>query len=149
MPAKKKTIPASPARRKPKPAASPKPATAAGPGVSVSKQLDKVFHLLKDGLANHSDPALSSLLGRLASLEERLEKLAAAVDKGLRQAGPPRAAEAPPSPPPVSSGGRAAAADPDTAQFLARTPLFAKLTAAECSVLAQVLETKALPAGAD
>lgn|GEM_PF-149916 len=146
MPAKKKTVHASPARRT-KPAAGPQPAKPAGQDAGVSKQLDKVFRLLEDGLANHSDPALSSLLGRLASLEERLEKLANAVDKGLRSG--PKPAEAAPYAPPATGGGRAAAADPDTAQFLARTPLFAKLTAAECSVLAQVLEAKTLAAGAD
>jgi hypothetical protein len=139
VPAKKKTAPTRP---------KSKPGAKAGPGDGVSKRLDKVFHLLEDGLANHSDPALSSLLGRLASLEERLEKLAQAVDKGLRQSGLAKAEPAP-VPAPAGSGGRAAAADPDTAQFLARTPLFAKLTAAECSVLAQVLEAKTLAAGAD
>jgi CRP/FNR family cyclic AMP-dependent transcriptional regulator len=149
VPAKKKTVPSSPSRRKVLPAAPAKAAAKAGTGAAVSKQLEEVFHLLEDGLANHSDPALSSLLGRLASLEERLEKLILAVDRGLRQPGVAKASEAIPAPAPVSSGGRAAAADPDTAQFLARTPLFAKLTAAECSVLAQVLETKALAAGAD
>ena len=147
MPAKKKTAHASSARKS-KPAARPKPAKAVGQDGGVSVQLDKLFHLLKDGLANHSDPALSSLLGRLASLEERLEKLANAVDKGLRS-GAAKPAEAAPYSPAAPSGGRAAAADPDTAQFLARTPLFAKLTAAECSVLAQVLEAKTLAAGAD
>jgi len=150
VPAKKKTALASPARRKTAPAAArPKAAGQAGQDAGLSKRLDQVFLLLKDGLANHSDPALSSLLGRLASLEERLEKLATAVEKGLRNGPLARAQDAPAAPAPVSSGGRAAAADPDTAQFLARTPLFAKLTAAECSVLAQVLEAKTLAAGAD
>jgi CRP/FNR family cyclic AMP-dependent transcriptional regulator len=148
VPAKKKTSPARPARPKAK-AAVPRPVATAGADAAVSKQLEKLFHLLEKGLANHSDPALSSLLGRLASLEERLEKLAAAVEKGLRTGAGAKALEPAPPSAPVSSGGRAAAADPDTAQFLARTPLFAKLTAAECSVLAQVLETKSLAAGAD
>jgi hypothetical protein len=147
VPAKKKTAKASPARPKSKSDARPKAAAKAGPDSDVSKRLDQVFRLLQDGLANHSDPALSSLLGRLASLEDRLEKLAQAMDKSLRQAVPAKTPE--PSPAPSGSGGRSAAADPDTAQFLARTPLFAKLTAAECSVLAQVLEAKTLASGTD
>jgi hypothetical protein len=94
-----------------------------------------------------SDPALSTLLARLATVEERLDQIMAAV---LGYAGRP--APKPAMPPakvlPPSSGAVSAPVDLDAAQFLARTPLFAKLSAAECGVLAQFLEAKALASGA-
>jgi hypothetical protein len=113
----------------------------------LAQQLEVAF---REARAEHpNDPALSMVLGRLNSLEEKLEQLAS-----IRTAAAPtrseRAAAATPkdAPVPVPAPVLAAPADPDTAQFLARTPLFANHSAHECTVLAQFLEQTSLASGA-
>jgi CRP/FNR family cyclic AMP-dependent transcriptional regulator len=112
----------------------PKPKAVAAPGAS-----DR----------NPNDPALSTLLARLAHVEEQLERILHAVEKpGAKEARP-----AAPAPSPVkilppsletADSSRLMPVDADTAQFLSRTPLFAKLSAQECSMLAVYLEAKLL-----
>jgi hypothetical protein len=93
----------------------------------------------------HDDPALSTLLARFELVEEKLERVLNLLDKG----GFKVAAKAAPTailPPTaeVADASRLQPPDPDTAQFLSRTPLFAKLSAQECSILAAYLEAKTL-----
>jgi hypothetical protein len=112
---------------------------------ALAEQLEKAF---KQNRSIHpNDPALAMLLGRLNALEEKLDRLAAGRE---RSAGPSEGAAvaAPvnasaPAPVPVL----AVPVDADTAQFLARTPLFANHSAHECAILAQFLEQTSLPAG--
>lgn len=101
----------------------------------------------KAAVRNPSDPALSVVLARLEALEQRLEKAGALAFQGR-----PAAAERAPSPsaaiaPATVSGSALQQADPDTAQFLSRTPLFANLSAQECAMLALYLEAKPLASG--
>ena len=120
---------------------------------------------LKPKSAHPSDPALSAGLGRLSTIEDKVDRLAVQVDsilKRLKSPNPndpalfvgPEKGAARPSRPPVSAADpdRSAASAPpaggDNAQFLARTPLFAKLSALECGLFAQYLEPKALASGA-
>ena len=87
----------------------------------------------------------SAVLKRLESIEQKLAQLLALLEKGA-QAGPSQArATAAPSAPSFSAP--AAEGDPDTAQFLSRTPLFAKLSPQECSILAAHCEIKQVDAG--
>ena len=131
------------------------PALSAGLG-HLSTLEEKLDHLLGevDGVVrrqkspNPNDPALSVVLARIEGLEHRLERIAAAVEK---TAGRPSKSAFPAAP--AQSGGRpseavAAQSSGDTAQFLARTPLFAKLSALECGLLAQYLEPQSLASGA-
>ena len=89
-----------------------------------------------------NDPALSTLLARMAAVEERLEQILGLLGRGARPAAKPA-----PAPAAGPSDAATTPSDPDSAQFLARTPLFAKLSAAECGVLAGFLESKSLVAG--
>lgn len=145
-PAAKAKTPASRPLRADKPVIHPNdPALA-----TLLARMEGLYDFAEKSIHGHrsvhpSDPALSTLLARLAAVEDRLDQIMAAIqDKGGRTA--PKAAPAAPLAP--TSGGVKAPVDADNAQFLARTPLFAKLTAAECSVLAQYLEAKSLAAGA-
>jgi CRP/FNR family transcriptional regulator, cyclic AMP receptor protein len=99
---------------------------------------------------NPNDPALSTLLARLAHVEEQLERILHAVEKpGAKEARPAPVAPGPVKilPPSLETAdsSRLMPVDADTAQFLSRTPLFAKLSAQECSMLAVYLEAKLLP----
>jgi hypothetical protein len=112
---------------------------------ALALQLEQAF---KQGRSAHpNDPALSMLLGRLDAIEERLQNLNSRDVSAPRRA--ERAAAATPAnaPVPVPAPVLASPADPDTAQFLARTPLFANHSAHECTVLAQYLEQTSLSAG--
>lgn len=153
--------PKGPARSAAKPKARPQPRS--GPGretlgagrhpndpalATLLARLEQLYEFTEGAVQNHrsvhpTDPALSTLLARLATVEERLDQVLAHLDRG------PRPGAKPLAPAPAALGGFNATSDPDTAQFLARTPLFAKLSAAECSLLAQHLEAKTLAAGAD
>ncbi len=87
----------------------------------------------------------SAILTKLASLERKIDALAAAVASGSATAsiGVPAAPRlSAPSPSPGE-----APADADTAQFLSRTPLFAKLSPQECSVLAAHCDQKGVDSG--
>jgi CRP/FNR family cyclic AMP-dependent transcriptional regulator len=133
-------------------AAAPRPAGAHPNDPALSAllaRLEQLYDFAERSLKGHrqvhpSDPALSTLLARLAAVEDRLDQIMAALAARPAAKAGPAALPKPVGP----SGGISAPVDLDSAQFLARTPLFAKLTAAECSVLAQFLEAKALPAGA-
>src|SRR5260221_518586 len=86
------------------------------------------------------DQAVST---RLAAIEQKLGQLMAMLEKG---------AGAGPSPlrPLASSGASAPVLDAgasDTAQFLSRTPLFAKLSPSECAILSTHCESKQVDAG--
>ena len=93
-----------------------------------------------------NDPALSSMLGRLEHIESKLDRLLAAFEKGGVKGGKPVVVTGilPPATE-AADASRLHPPDPDTAQFLSRTPLFAKLSAQECSMLAVYLEGKTLP----
>jgi CRP/FNR family cyclic AMP-dependent transcriptional regulator len=83
----------------------------------------------------------AELLGRLAAIEQKLALLLALVEKGGA------AAKTAPAPRPASPSFAAEAGAADTAQFLSRTPLFAKLSPQECSILAAYCESKQVGAG--
>lgn len=85
------------------------------------------------------------LLKRLDAIEQKISQLLALVEKG---------ASAVPAPAPrrvtspfASFGSAAEPGVADTAQFLSRTPLFAKLSPQECAVLAMHCESKQVDAG--
>jgi CRP/FNR family cyclic AMP-dependent transcriptional regulator len=87
---------------------------------------------------------LGALSSRLEAMEKGIATILALLERGLANAAaaPPRpAAQAP-----FTAKG-AEGADPDTAQFLSRTPLFAKLSPQECSILASHCEGKQVTAG--
>jgi hypothetical protein len=152
--AKKKAAPKPSPRKKAPPVAAAKAAPGRHPNdpalsallgrlESLAAQLEKAF---KEARAAHpNDPALSMVLGRLDAMEEKLDKMGSRPVPTRAE----RAAAATPSDAPVPVPGPvlAAPADPDTAQFLARTPLFANHSAHECSVLAQFLEQTTLQSG--
>ena len=94
-----------------------------------------------------NDPALSTLLGRLEHVETKLDRLLALMEKpgAKAPAGKPSQLAILPPALEVADASRLQPADADTAQFLSRTPLFAKLSAQECSMLAVYLEAKTLP----
>lgn len=85
-------------------------------------------------------PSNGPLLARLESLERKIDALAAS----LAQGGGSKAESRPAS---SSMPSVEAPADADTAQFLSRTPLFAKLNPQECSILAAHCEQKGIDAG--
>jgi CRP/FNR family transcriptional regulator, cyclic AMP receptor protein len=134
------------------------PALSAGLG-RLSTLEDKLDRLLVaiDGIVkrqkspNPNDPALSVVLARIEGLEHRLERIAGIQEKG--GARPARAAlsgagtQTQGAAPAPAGDSAASAAGVDTAQFLARTPLFAKLSAMECGVLAGFLEAQSLASG--
>lgn len=129
------------------------PALSAGLG-HLSTLEEKLDHLLSevDGIVrrqkspNPNDPALSVVLARIEGLEHRLERIASAVEKGPARASKPAAAAIAPAGP-LAGEAVASQSSGDTAQFLARTPLFAKLSALECGLLAQYLEPQSLASG--
>lgn len=154
---KPKKKPVAKARPKPAPAKAAAGAPARHPNdpalsallgrlESLALQLEAAF---KEARAAHpNDPALSMVLGRLDAMEEKLERLASG-GRSAPAGRAERAAVATPStaPVPVPAPVLASPADPDTAQFLARTPLFANHSAQECTVLARYLEQTSLAAG--
>ena len=84
--------------------------------------------------------------GRLAAIEQKLAAILSLLEKGVPspQTAPRGAAGGPvpaPSAPALDAGGA------DTAQFLSRTPLFAKLSPSECAILATHCESKQVDAG--
>jgi CRP/FNR family cyclic AMP-dependent transcriptional regulator len=97
--------------------------------------------------AHPNDPALSAMLARLEHLEVKLDRLLALAEKGAAPKAGVKAASLSILPPALETAdaSRLQPADADTAQFLSRTPLFAKLSAQECSMLAVYLEAKTLP----
>jgi hypothetical protein len=78
---------------------------------------------------------------QISALEKKVDRLVALFEKGAA----PRASPGPG--PSVQVPATTSASDSDTAQFLSRTPLFAKLSPQECSVLASHCETKQVDAG--
>jgi hypothetical protein len=86
--------------------------------------------------------APSALFKRLDALEQKLDRIVAALGKGVPSAPAPRPADAD-----SKAGPQPGASDHDTAQFLSRTPLFAKLSPQECSILASHCEGKTVDAG--
>ena len=151
MPAKKPTKkPAAKKASPAKPAASKPSVHPNDPALStiLAGQAKLVEKMDRSRAFHPNDPALSSMLGRLEHIESKLDRLLAALEKGgAKSAKPvvvtgilPPAIEA-------SDASRLHPPDPDTAQFLSRTPLFAKLSAQECSMLAVYLEAKTLAKG--
>ena len=118
----------------------------------LADRLNSVSEALASKRSAHpNDPALSTLLGRLEHVESKLDRLLAVLERNPAAAAAPAPAKAPAKPasilPPtieVADASKLQPADPDTAQFLSRTPLFAKLSAQECSMLAVYLEAKTL-----
>jgi hypothetical protein len=154
-PAKKPAPKKAPAKAKASKAVAAKPAvsslSAHDPALSIligrlealAVQLE---HAFKEARSAHpNDPALSMVLGRLDSLEEKLEQLGA---RGAAPSSRPARTAAAPAPASAAAPVLSAPADADTAQFLARTPLFANHSAHECTVLAQFLEQTSLASGA-
>ncbi len=127
-PKKKKSKVAAPRRAK------PKARVAAGPS----------------RVERETDLAGAALLGRLESLEQRLERLTVAVERVAklddRQGSRPNSMDKI-SVPMVNATLGTQISDPDTAQFLSRTPLFANLDPSECAALATFLESRVVPAG--
>lgn len=154
--AKKKAAPKKAAAKKPKPAVKaaaslrsptdPAHSAMLGRLEALAEQLEVAFKQAR--ATPPSDPALSMLLGRLGAIEEKLERLAAgrSVTASTRAE---RAAAATPAeaPVPVPAPVLASPSDADTAQFLARTPLFANHSAHECTIMAQFLEQATLSSG--
>ena len=89
-------------------------------------------------------PSSQAVLLRLESIEAKLEHLASLLSKGLVPAGKLEPKEAAPA---FSSSMDNVAVDSDSAMFLSRTPLFAKLSPQECSILAKHCEVKDVSAG--
>lgn len=112
---------------------------------SLADQLEKAFKQARS--AHPNDPALAMVLGKLDALEEKLERLTATRSLPVSRAQKAAADTPADAPVPVAAPVLAAPSDPDTAQFLARTPLFANHSAHECSVLAQFLEQTSLAGG--
>jgi CRP-like cAMP-binding protein len=77
-------------------------------------------------------------------LEAKLDRVAALLERGSHS---PARAESPRPAPQAAPSMDGPAADPDTAQFLSRTPLFAKLSPQECSVLGAHCEGKSIDPG--
>ena len=115
-----------------------KPTIKTGPSKGLVKTVSKV-------IANPNDPALSTLLGRLEHVENKLDRILLALENGAIKTSKSSAQLAilPPALETIDAS-RLQPADADTAQFLSRTPLFAKLSAQECSMLAVYLEAKTL-----
>jgi CRP/FNR family cyclic AMP-dependent transcriptional regulator len=119
----------------------------------------KVMPRPSNPAAHPSDPALSILLAHLEKVEHKLDRVLAALEKGGAPADKKLRPGQPAAPSPATGigilpptgeapeGSSLQPIDPDTAQFLARTPLFAKLSAQECSMLSIYLEGKTLPKG--
>ena len=84
------------------------------------------------------------------SIEDRLERIEAALATLAAQPSqvvkPIVRSQTPAAPPAASLPVHPAGAD--TAEFLSRTPLFAKLSPPECAILAQHCQMKEIPAGA-
>jgi CRP/FNR family cyclic AMP-dependent transcriptional regulator len=91
-------------------------------------------------------PSADALASRLEAIQKSLAQVLALVEK---MAAAPVAAQAPiPRPAQPSLPAKPGeSADPDTAQFLSRTPLFAKLSPQECSILASHCDGKQVSAG--
>jgi CRP/FNR family cyclic AMP-dependent transcriptional regulator len=88
--------------------------------------------------------ARPDLNSRLDAIERKLAQVLEALAKA------PSAPAAPPAPSRPAAAPAFSAptgADGDTAQFLSRTPLFAKLSPQECAVLASHCESKQVEAG--
>ncbi len=164
MPAKKKPNPKTAKRRTRNVQARPGAAARIHPNdpalsallarqEQILQLLENAVHSLDLGAAGGP---LKPLATRLDSLGERMDLVMEAL--GLHPGAPrrtaaqaPGPAAAPASVPAAKSarpGAVQSAPDPDTAQFLTRTPLFAKLSPPECGLFAQSLETMALKAGA-
>jgi hypothetical protein len=154
VPAKKSAKPSKKApAKKPQPKAASKARNPDDPALSAI--LARQEHLSErfDDFVGESrkihpdDPALSTLLGRFELIEEKLDRILAAMDKNGVKAPVKGSGQLAILPPAVemADASRLQPADADTAQFLSRTPLFAKLSAQECSMLAVYLELKTLP----
>lgn len=91
-------------------------------------------------------PAVSSagLAPRLAAIEGKLNAILSLLEKG---AAAPLAARAQAAPMNSTASPALDAGAADTAQFLSRTPLFAKLSPSECAILATHCESKLVDAG--
>jgi len=134
------------------------PALSAGLGrlSTLEEKLDRLTAKIdsvvtRQKLPNPNDPALSVVLARIEGIERALERIAGTLAE--RPASRPAQAAAAPSAGasagrPQAGGAMSAPKEADTAQFLARTPLFAKLSALECGLLAQHLEPMSLAKGA-
>ena len=97
--------------------------------------------------AQASKPAAAKPLGeaRLAAIEAKLAAIIALLEKGAQVQGKP--ASQPAAQAASLPMGAETASDPDSALFLSRTPLFAKLSPQECSILASYCEIKNVGAG--
>lgn len=89
-----------------------------------------------------------TILDRLDTIESKLARILGYLEKGARFGATQPATVAVKATSAVSSTGvTATGPDGDTALFLSRTPLFAKLSPQECAVLAAHCETKNVAAG--
>lgn len=120
------------------------PALSAGLGIlnNLEEKIDRLAQRVdlvaqRQEAPHPNDPALSIMLARVEGIEQRLERIFAALE-------PRRSSPVEPSPAPVPA---VSGPDPDNAQFLSRTPLFARLSASECAILAGFLESQDLEGG--
>lgn len=88
-------------------------------------------------------PKPDAVTGRLALIERKLSQIMALLEKS----GTPAGAAAPRATVAMAAAPALDAANSDTAQFLSRTPLFAKLSPQECAILASHCESKQVDAG--
>src|SRR5260221_13187581 len=100
--------------------------------------------IAKKSAPKAATPGSQAILSRLDSIEAKLSHLAELLSKGVAPAGKSEPKEAAPA---FSSSLDSTATDPDSAMFLSRTPLFAKLSPQECSILAKHCEVKDVGAG--
>lgn len=143
--APKKAPPAAPARSEGRHPNDPALSALLGRLEHLAVQLEAAFKQARS--AHPNDPALSMVLGRLDSIEDKLERGGGRDLAAFKRAERASAATPANAPVPVPAPVLASPSDPDTAQFLARTPLFANHSAHECTVLAQYLEQTSLAAG--
>ena len=111
----------------------------------TKKKSQKIQPVSKPKPAPKAD--LSAVVDRLGAVESKLAQILGILEKGGRgpaaQPSPALKAASVYSSPEMTSAG----SDADTALFLSRTPLFAKLSPQECAVLAAHCETKNVAAG--
>jgi CRP-like cAMP-binding protein len=87
------------------------------------------------------------VLARLESLESRIDKMLSLLDRGPGARLSASLSATAPAPGPAAPPTPLTPSDPDTAQFLSRTPLFANMSAQECTLLAAYQEMKTLASG--